>query len=339
MNKFKKSDYYMSENHIKNFENTRFLGRKKLQELKNERIDNYNTNPKLCANCQKPLEYKKKNNKFCCKSCAAIFNNKNRSNDFITDEFKEKQRNNAIKIFNNNKKEKNEISYYEIEIKCPECGTQLTNKQKMRKQKFCSNLCSKLNITNVTIKKMSDSAKNRKNKKTIEMICVICEKKFTTVNKGIHNNKNKTRKTCSDECNHILKSRNSTETMKKLIKNGTHKGWQSRNIESYPEKFFKKVLDNNNIKYEFNKKISKRCLGLDCDHSYFLDFYLIDKNIDLEIDGKQHIERKKSDEIRDNALIKNGFVVYRIKWKNINTEKGKNYIKNEINNFLIFYNL
>jgi hypothetical protein len=42
--------------------------------------------------------------------------------------------------------------------------------------------------------------------------------------------------------------------------------------------------------------------------------------------------------VRDEVLIKNNYIVYRIKWRNINTEKGKEYIKNEIDNFLEFYN-
>jgi len=32
-----------------------------------------------------------------------------------------------------------------------------------------------------------------------------------------------------------------------------------------------------------------------------------------------------------------GIKVYRIKWKTINNEKGKKYIKNEIKKFLDFY--
>jgi len=270
MNKFKESKYYMSKEHLINFINARIKGNKKIKELKNERIEDYNINPKLCINCKKPLLYSKQRNKFCCKSCAAIFNNKNRSDDFITEEFKEKQRNNAIKGFNKRKRDKGEISYYELEIKCPECGKPLTNEQKMRNRTYCSNSCRSKNISDDTRKKISDAIKER-------------------------------------------------------IKNGLHKGWSSRNIESYPETFFKKVLENNNIKYEFNKSVTKESLGLGGGYSYFLDFYIEDKNIDLEIDGAQHKfeERIESDEIRDNALINSGFIVYRIEWKNISTQKRK----------------
>ena len=97
--------YLKSVRHLENCKNARILGNIKIQKLKEERKKEYNKNPKLCFHCKKPLVYEKKKNKFCCSSCAAIFNNKNRSDDFITEEFKEKQRNNAIKGFNKRKRE------------------------------------------------------------------------------------------------------------------------------------------------------------------------------------------------------------------------------------------
>ena len=79
----------------------------------------------------------------------------------------------------------------------------------------------------------------------------------------------------------------STETRKKLhdnmhkrIKDGTHKGWMTRNKTSYAEKFFIKVLDSYGIKYEREVRTPQ---------GYFLDFVIALKNglkIDLEIDGK-----------------------------------------------------
>ena len=285
MNKFKESEYYMSDKHLKNFESARIFGIEKIKKLKDERILEYNNSPNLCLECKKSLSYEKRKNRFCGSSCAAIFNNKNRANDFITDEFREKQRKNAIKNFGEKKKKEKKISYYDIDIKCPECGKSLSKDQKMRKRTYCSNLCrgNGFKVTDETRKKLS-------------------------------------------------------EVIKKRIKDGKHKGWQSRNIESYPETFFKRVLENNNIKYEFNKIISKRSLGLDCDANYFLDFFIVNKNIDLEIDGQQHKlkERMESDDTRTDALVKNGIIVYRIEWKNINTKRGSEYIKNEIDKFLDF---
>lgn len=42
---------------------------------KQKRIADYNLNPTQCLQCQNSLEYNKKNNKFCSKNCAAIYNN------------------------------------------------------------------------------------------------------------------------------------------------------------------------------------------------------------------------------------------------------------------------
>lgn len=113
----------------------------------------------------------------------------------------------------------------------------------------------------------------------------------------------------------------SRKTQQKLLAEGRHKGWTSRNIISYPEKFWMEVLKNNNIDYSFNHAVKKSELGVENDNSnYFLDF-LIDGNIDLEIDGKQHkyADRAASDKVRDELLSKNGYIVYRIEWNEINT--------------------
>lgn len=146
-----------------------------------------------------------------------------------------------------------------------------------------------------------------------------------------------------DENNKKIPSKKRIEAAKKvqerLLANGTHKGWQSRNIISYPEQFWINVLENNGIKYSFNHVVNKRKdLGLDDSSNYFLDF-LISDNIDLEIDGKQHKyeDRKISDKIRDEFLTKNGFIVYRVEWNEINSDDGKRLMKEKINKFLKFY--
>lgn len=129
-----------------------------------------------------------------------------------------------------------------------------------------------------------------------------------------------------------------SQRTKENIKNGKIKSWKTRNIISYPEKFFIQVLNNNNISYKINFPITKKSLGIESSSCYFLDFYL-DKNVDLEIDGKQHFysDRKQSDLVRDEILSKNGYIVYRIAWNEINSEKGKELMKQKINNFLEWY--
>lgn len=127
---------------------------------------------------------------------------------------------------------------------------------------------------------------------------------------------------------------------KRLIAEGKHKGWQSRNLVSYPEQFWKEVLENNNIEYSFNHVVKKRELGLNDMSNYFLDF-LIDNRIDLEIDGKQHKypDRIESDKFRDSLLTKAGYIVYRIPWNEIKSEQGQNKMKEKIQSFLNFYKL
>lgn len=132
----------------------------------------------------------------------------------------------------------------------------------------------------------------------------------------------------------------SKTAQQQLVENGNHKGWQSRNIISYPERFWMEVLKNNNIDYSFNHVVNKKThLGLDDISNYFLDF-LIGEKLDLEIDGKQHKypERAESDKIRDEILSKNGYIVYRIEWNEINSEEGKQLMKEKIDKFLDFYN-
>lgn len=166
--------------------------------------------------------------------------------------------------------------------------------------------------------------------------CQFCGENFYKTNKQF----------CSQSCStkFLWSTSNYKNKMRKgiqdRIKRGEHKGWKVRNTLSYPEKFFKKVLELNGFKGKFfiNYPIKKSSLGFKCGMNYFLDFYFPDFKLDLEIDGKQHeiLERKKSDLIRDNALLENGYKIYRIKWKSLNTKEGKNSIKNEIQKFLDF---
>lgn len=126
------------------------------------------------------------------------------------------------------------------------------------------------------------------------------------------------------------------ESQQKLIDTGVHQGWQSRKKISYAEKFWKKVLDNNNFEYE-------REFLINCYNThYFLDFRLQKgaKVIDLEIDGKQHTypDHIAHDNTRDKNLSTLGYIVYRIPWNEINSEQGKLEMQNKINNFLDFYN-
>ena len=89
------------------------------------------------------------------------------------------------------------------------------------------------------------------------------------------------------------------------------------------------VLSKNGIPYEHEYPCGR----------YFIDFAIHDRKIALEIDGKQHemVERKASDVKKDAHLSSAGWTVHRIKWKSIHDERGKLYIKNEIDTFISKY--
>ena len=166
-------------------------------------------------------------------------------------------------------------------------------------------------------------------------ICCVCGKKFPPI--LMRNEKISKAKTCSRECLSKLKALNSKENALSRIKNGTFIGWKTRNITSYPEKFWMQVLDKNSIKYE------REFLVKTTTTHYFLDFKILTLkgDIDLEIDGKQHkrLERIEKDAKRDVELTDLGYHIYRVEWNEINSPKGKDKMKNKINEFLDFYKI
>ena len=115
------------------------------------------------------------------------------------------------------------------------------------------------------------------------------------------------------------------------------KFWMTRDKKSYAEQFWTQVLDNNNISYKHNFPVKIH----ETKHYFYLDFYICknDVRIDLEIDGKQHEyeDRKLHDISRDHYLTQQGFLIYRIKWNEINSEKGKLLMQSKIDAFLNFY--
>lgn len=145
-----------------------------------------------------------------------------------------------------------------------------------------------------------------------------------------------------DKNNKTIPSKKKIESGRKiqerLLKENRHKGWQTRSVISYPEQFWIDVLINNKIKFSFNHTVNKKELGLTEISNYFLDF-LIGGKLDLEIDGKQHKykDRLLSDKKRDKILSENGYLVYRIEWNEINSEKGKKLMKEKVDKFLDYY--
>lgn len=115
-----------------------------------------------------------------------------------------------------------------------------------------------------------------------------------------------------------------SDSMKKAHAEGrAHNIGQSRwnNEPSYPEKFFIKVIEN-----EFENKNYQREFPF---FKYSLDFAWVNEKKVLEIDGEQHErfkEYKERDKKKDELLLKNGWKVLRIKWKDV-MKDSKYWIK------------
>ena len=153
--------------------------------------------------------------------------------------------------------------------------------------------------------------------------CPVCNKVFES--------RRKVQTYCSKQC--VVKDPAYIEKLKQVqrqrVANGTHTGWSSRNKPSYAERFFFKVLSNNKVPYEFEKKVGP----------YFIDFAIEGKYIALEIDGKQHKypDRVTSDQKKDKYLKEQGWYVYRIPWVSLNNKEGKDKMRNQIQEFLRYY--
>lgn len=311
---------------------------------------------RYCEYCKKEIDEKNVYGKgrFCNKRCQLL-------------SIKDKGRQAAIEKAKAIKQEKT------VKKICPCCGKEFeTVSGRKDEKKFCSLHCSATYSGNKS-RNVSDeqkkivSAKMKAFYEAYPEKKAICSINAQKLNNRRHNLKNeikpytvKPERLCSvcytkikfnnktGLCQHCLRtteqgkaimSKNSKMVADKLIASGKHQGWQSRNITSYAEKFWIKVLDNNKVSYKremvvkYNNGPSDR---------YFLDFYIESKGrkIDLEIDGKQHkyADRAEHDRIRDERLTNLGYVVYRIDWNEINSEKGKLRMKEKIDKFLDFLN-
>lgn len=247
---------------------------------------------------------------------------------------------------------------------CKYCGKEFELNPNNRKKKFCNNSCA-AKYNNAKRKKNGYTTKGKtkivkceccgkdieigihtpKNnylckeckkivfhsyyKNKYKCVCKVCGKTFESRNKNSNH--------CSPKCSaRDEKVRlKISENAKIAFKEGRNKGWVSRNIKSYPEKFWENVLNNNDINYEREHRVAE--------YGYFLDFLICVNNIkiDLEIDGKQHthVDVKEHDVVRDERLKSLGYVVYRVPWNNINNENGKLLMKNKIDSFIEFLNI
>lgn len=97
-NEFQKSISYIKQgikrgytNHLCSNKCSISFNKKRQQEIKNRRIDEYHKNPKLCPNCNSIINYEDKNDKIYCSSkCAAIYTQKDGGHHHWSDEDKKR---------------------------------------------------------------------------------------------------------------------------------------------------------------------------------------------------------------------------------------------------------
>lgn len=243
-----------------------------------------------------------------------------------------KQHSISIAHWDKYKKNRDGRKHLIVEKECPQCHIKFTSASTGKNSKItCSRGCS----ANYFVSKRHSADIGQKISKGLQkyfstrghvihkITCSLCKKEKVT--------KHPSQKYCSPEC--VKKCPVIREKYRQAhlnrIKAGYIYGWRSRDNPSYAEKFFMKVLINNHLPYEFEKREGK----------YYIDFAFTNKKIALEIDGKQHerIEYQLKDAKKDKFLIDNGWKVYRIPWNSVNTEKGQLLMKNKIDGFLKFY--
>lgn len=77
-NNMKETDYYKSGKQKENVLKARKKALESIKAKKQERTRTYELSPTLCIECDTVIEYKKKHNKFCSKSCAGLYNGRNK---------------------------------------------------------------------------------------------------------------------------------------------------------------------------------------------------------------------------------------------------------------------
>jgi very-short-patch-repair endonuclease len=210
--------------------------------------------------------------------------------------------------------------------RCEECGNDFDAREKMV-TRFCSKSCAgkfngrnkpKLKVeSRIKIKEaLVRTWKEKGSGTSVEKTCPVCGVKFL----------GRKRKTCSRSCGSKLAWSDPVyrERISSFMRQAPHRGWQSRGVKSYPERFWEDILLKNGfiegVDFVRELRITKASLGEEGDTGwYFLDFFFPRLKLDLEIDGKQHSypERVQEDQDRDRLLERNGFSVLRLPWRGL----------------------
>lgn len=223
-----------------------------------------------------------------------------------------------------------------------------------REHKYCSRVCANGAIAKSNIgKKHSEEFKQKlshilkerlarlgtSKKPDVEKVCPFCKNPFFVK----YSNRN-IAECCSQSCSSKYRwlsetyRENHSKRVVKMIKDGKF-GWRVRKELSFPERLYKQFLEENGFKNKFtnNHPICKNELDKDAGY-YYLDFYFPEFNLDLEIDGQQHkkLDRIESDINRDESLRNRGYEIFRLEWRQITTQPGKEFLENQKKKLLEF---
>lgn len=154
----KNTDYYKSGQHKANAQKAGKKALEALAKIKKQKIEDYNKKPARCTNCNSPLDYEKRKNKFCSKSCSASYNNKNRVRSDETNQkisnslsnYYEKNYKSYKKVFKNNLKERQikEGAFCKIfTITCRICGTKHAVGWNRKDRKTCGKRACKIHAS------------------------------------------------------------------------------------------------------------------------------------------------------------------------------------------------
>lgn len=244
-------------------------------------LNKYFKEPRYCLECGKVLEPPKQNQIFtyCSRSCASKAKYRNRSEESRLNALILSTEANRKRIEEKRRLESEEFAR-ENHV-CEQCGKILTSK--FASGRFCSKLCS-------------DKYCAEWHKDHLVEISKRLKKKWKDPD-------------FRDKC---------ISGQQQAIAEGRWSPMMRSCIPSGPERYWNKLLLDNDIRFCYNYLVKHADLGMIRPKLswYKLDFYLIDYHVDLEIDGSEHLteEHIKSDEIRDHNLVIGGYNVYRIPW-------------------------
>lgn len=197
---------------------------------------------------------------------------------------------------------------------CQWCGKEYP--RKIGNPKFCSRKCygdSKKGVSTgahkpETIAKIRDDLRSR----STSIFPRSCKRCGKIIERPTHR-----QVYCSNSCSAKANWDNPWLKAEMLLKHSiNHAGWSTRKkgTESFPEKFWRQRLEKEIFTFTQERMVKKKVLGLKRNGNYFLDFFFPELNVNLEVDGRQHDERKESDAIRDEALTRYGVTVIRYRW-------------------------